>query len=397
MTMANSLTGELGGTAADPVAQVCDKLLASLPRRDQRRCGADYVRGLLAARGRKSIRNIAGALGRPATYQRLHHFISDSTWDWRAVRRDLADRITRTAPPRAWVVRCVVLPKAGDRAVGVTRRYHAQLDRTVNAQVAAGLWAATSEYCIPANWRLYLPGCADEPAQGRIGGESLEECAVRAFTEMMPDLPPAPVLIDTRQNRLDPAVLIDRLHAAKVPAIVRIDPGLDLVSDDPADAGQPRCPRQAAAILKTSRCLPSPAVGADGTPCAVTATEVRCVPRAGTPRAGTPVAAPSRRLRLVGITYPGDPRPSSVWLTSMQASRRRERRELAWLTGLVEALERDMVNVARDVGVHDFIGRSYGGWHRHMTLASIAHAIRSETRATHRAPGHSPATLRAVA
>ncbi len=360
MTMASAMTSELGGTAGDPVAQVCDKLLASLPRRDQRHCGTDYVRGLLTARGRKSIRNIASG---PAMYQRLHHFIADSTWDWGSVRQALADRITRTTPPRAWVVRCLVLPKAGDQAVGVTRRYQAQLDRTVNAQVAAGLWAATNEYCIPANWCLHQPRPAAR-APGRNAGESLEECAVRSFTDMMPHLPSAPVLIDTRPNRLDPAIVIDRLHAAKVPAIVRIDPDLDLLSDDPADSGQPSRPRRAAAILKTSRRLACPAVAPDGTPCAVEATEVRLV------RAG-----PSRRLRLIGITYPGDRHPSGLWLTSLRTGRRKE---VAYLTALVGTLERDMLSVAEDVGVRDFIGRSYPGWHRHMTLASIAHAIRSE-------------------
>ncbi|CAM5738132.1 Transposase OS=Streptomyces microflavus OX=1919 GN=G3I39_33305 PE=4 SV=1 [Streptomyces microflavus] len=35
---------------------------------------------LIAAEGRKSIRNIAAVLGGSATEQSLHHFVASSTW-----------------------------------------------------------------------------------------------------------------------------------------------------------------------------------------------------------------------------------------------------------------------------------------------------------------------------
>ncbi|MEV4442291.1 transposase, partial [Streptomyces sp. NPDC049577] len=69
------------------LAELCAVLFASLPRSDQRRRGEAYVRGLLGAQGRKSIRNIAALIGGQAAEQSLHHFISSSTWDWSPVRR----------------------------------------------------------------------------------------------------------------------------------------------------------------------------------------------------------------------------------------------------------------------------------------------------------------------
>ncbi|MFE0176861.1 transposase [Streptomyces sp. NPDC059002] len=69
------------------------------------------------------MRNIATAcFGGDATDQSLHHFIGSSHWDWRPVRAALARSVERTAPPEAWVVRSMVIPKAGEHSVGVERR-----------------------------------------------------------------------------------------------------------------------------------------------------------------------------------------------------------------------------------------------------------------------------------
>ncbi len=78
------------GSPETVLADLCSVFFASLPRSDQRRRGLEYIRGLLNARGRKSIRNIATVLGGPGTEQSLHHFVSSSPWDWRPVRRSVA-------------------------------------------------------------------------------------------------------------------------------------------------------------------------------------------------------------------------------------------------------------------------------------------------------------------
>ncbi len=76
------------------VGALCEELFAGLPRSDQRRKAELYVRGLLSAGGRKSIRNIAARVGDRAAEQSPHHFISSSTWDRNLVRGDrLADPV----------------------------------------------------------------------------------------------------------------------------------------------------------------------------------------------------------------------------------------------------------------------------------------------------------------
>jgi hypothetical protein len=50
------------------VSEACAALLASLPRVDQRRKGESYVRGLLTAPGRKTMRNLAtSTVARPSS------------------------------------------------------------------------------------------------------------------------------------------------------------------------------------------------------------------------------------------------------------------------------------------------------------------------------------------
>jgi hypothetical protein len=49
-------------------------------------------------------------------------------------------------------------------------------------------------------------------------------------------------------------------------------------------------------------------------------------------------------------------------------------RSLLRLTRLSARVEHDLAWQGRRVGLRDFEGRSFGGWHRHMTLASAAYA-----------------------
>jgi SRSO17 transposase len=90
------------------------QMLDGLPRSDQRAKGELYVRGLLTDGQRKSMQPMAERLG--VDHQRLQQFITSSTWDYEAVRVNVArwavDAITaeayvvddsgfrRTAPPR---------------------------------------------------------------------------------------------------------------------------------------------------------------------------------------------------------------------------------------------------------------------------------------------------------
>jgi syndecan 1 len=40
-------------------------------------------------------------------------------------------------------------------------------------------------------------------------------------------------------------------------------------------------------------------------------------------------------------------------------------------------VDEDFDRIADQVGIRDYSGRSFDGWHRHVTLASAAHAVAS--------------------
>ena len=79
-------SGDRGGPA--PAAGFCRGYAGGLPRKDQRAAGELYVRGLLTDGQRKSMQPMAARLG--VDHQRLQQFITSSTWDYVAVRRNVA-------------------------------------------------------------------------------------------------------------------------------------------------------------------------------------------------------------------------------------------------------------------------------------------------------------------
>lgn len=361
------------------LTELCATLFQTLPRRDQRTKGTEYVYGLLAADGRKSIRNIAALFGDQAAEQRLHHFICSSTWDWVPVRQALSRFVAHVAPPRAWVLRPMIIPKAGEHSVGVGRQFFADIGHVLNAQQAYGVWAASEELRSPVNWRLHLAsawlGDRERRARAEIPDHmvsaSMGDCAVDAYLEMMDSggLPARPVVLDARN--LDVKNIVNRLNAARVPLLARIGDSLRLTVTDPALTGHQADVLPAHHIVRAARHLRRPVVwsdgGADPTSHARLAAGVRVrIPRDSqlSPRWGD--------LLLLATAEIGKPWPAQLWLTNMPAA---DPAALLRLTALVDRVDQDFAEIADQVGVRDFAGRSFGGWHRHITLASAAHSV----------------------
>ncbi len=346
-----------GGIPDDIIRELCARLFASLPRTDQRRKGEQYVRGLLSAHGRKSVRNIARVLGDRSVEQGLHHFITGSTWDWRPVRGSLAGYLSAVAQPQAWVVRPMVIPKSGKKSVGVDRRFVSELGQVVNSQQAFGGWLASEELSVPVNWRLVLPAGREprSPAGARpASADTVGECAGAAALDLAASKrfgAGRPVVIDV--GLVDVGAMVHRFTAAGVPVLVKIGAATRLTADDPAvpgDAGRDVPAHRMVDLVRT--------------------------------------AGRVRPLRLLGEWE--DPRrwPTSFWLTDLAEPPG----SLLRLARLTRRVDRDFAEVSAQVGMRDFEGRSFQGWHRHATLASAAHA--AAILATAGAPAARPARAR---
>ncbi|WP_165949898.1 transposase [Micromonospora sp. KC207] len=377
----------------DTVSRVCAALLASLPRADQRRKGELYVRGLLTAPGRKTMRNLAGIADEPAAAQSMHHFISCSTWDWAAVRAALAGHLDRMLSPRAWVVRSMLVPKTGRHSIGVERRYVPALGETVNSQQSYGLWLASEAAAAPVNWQLSIGkgwlqengarANVPEDEDGTTGDGAAVQAVLKAAAW---GIGPRPVVMDARHSALPP--LIEAFTTAGLPFLLRINGGCTLLA---AGSG-PRGSRVAAApaehLLGLARAQRRPVEWIDPASPGARRTSLVAplqvywpgLPGSRPPGQSAPAPPATARAAALGLpltllgkwqTY--ERGVQQVWLTNMTDA---GYGPLLRLSKLTRRVETDFSYVSLDVGIQDFEGRSYQGWHRHVTLASVAHALR---------------------
>ncbi|MGK5629807.1 IS701 family transposase [Streptomyces sp. URMC 123] len=357
-----SLAGSAPRDLESLVTEACEELLGSLRRTDQRRRGAQYIRGLLTASGRKTARNIATFVGAGASAQSLHHFVAGSTWDWRPVRAALARYVDDGLRPDAWVIRPMVVSKTGVRSVGVRRRFVPDLGRVMSCQRSHGLWLASDAMAAPVSWHLTLDGGPGGEADRQPGAAGEERDLARLVAEIAQAnrTVARPVVMDARSAAVPP--LVRALTTAGLPFMLRVGGELPLA---PA-AGRvqvDRRPQTAPAqhLMEQLKRLGRP---------------VECH---GAVNFVTPLAVvlpgmlPQRTLLLMGVWRANRRRPADLWLTDLTSWGHSALLRLAMLTERVDA---DFAGVSVDVGVRDFEGRSFQGWHRHVTLASIAHALR---------------------
>ncbi|MFI9778637.1 IS701 family transposase [Streptomyces sp. NPDC051956] len=361
-----------GTPEPDLVGELAQQVLHSLPRSDQRRSGELYIRGLLAARGRKTIRNIASPTGQPADAQRLHHLVTDSTWDWAPVRRALIGQLGTVLRPLAWVVHTSTTPRAGRGAVGGDYFADPRAGAPVRGQRSAGLWAVTSLGAFPADWRLLLsPRWLGDPALRERAGipeEATDSDSIRSGLDMLDALsavrspPHAPVLLDARGARA--ALVAASLTARGFPYLLRVS-GNQMLVPAPARGrrtAEPVTARQLAEAPAEAGSNRLSGVGPSGAPREVT--RHACRPAGAAPDAQQPQV-------LLAEKDPRGHRQTAYWLTDLAGH---STESLMKTAGTPTLVARDAAGTGWRVGLYDFEGRTFAGWHRHATLASVAYA-----------------------
>lgn len=364
------------GTSAGLPAY-CRDLFGDFTRADQRRWGEVYVRGLLDVPGRKTPARISEQVLGKRAVQQIQQFVNQSPWASAPVRGRLARQVVRASRAEAWSIDEVVFAKNGDRSVGVARQYAASQERTVNCQLALAASLVGQAGGVPVNWRLMLPARwdRDEHLRGQAHVPVQERCRPRwsyvleALDEMLDEwsLEPLPVLADWRCES-DPDPLLRGLEARGLGYLVQAAPHTPVL-----------LPRRQATTPGMRGTLAELAGHAarHGERTSVTwhdpVTErmrhsefvtgpvlLRTDPAAAT--------APRPRLLLADWPY-GRPRPRAYWLTNLPA---RRLAEIVPLAQLRRFADQALGRMHEEFGLGDFEGRSFRGWHHHVTLASAA-------------------------
>ncbi|WP_394430831.1 IS701 family transposase [Streptomyces sp. SGAir0957] len=342
-------------TASAPLAR---RLFAHLPRADQRRWAEVYVKGLLATPGKKSLRRMAAVVtSSPTASQSLQQFINGSPWDWRPVRAELTRWVAAHASIRAWTVAPVVIPKRGSLAAGVHRRFVPALGRTVNCQLALGAFLSSGGGDVSVDWELYLPREPSRTTAG-TGHTGTAGLCLGLLDRLARTTRRAPVVIDP-EGHVDAEPLITGLEERGHDWIVAVPDTFRLALAPARGAASRPAPETVRTLVRR----PAP-------PWSVTPTHTD-----GLHLGALPVTAAlpggNRPRLLIGEWTAASARPRRTWLTNLPPARHRH------VGALIAARAATRAGAAEtELGLHDFTGRSYAGWHRHATLVSAASAQR---------------------
>jgi SRSO17 transposase len=406
------------------------QMLAGLPRADQRGKGELYVRGLLTDGRRKSMQPMAERLG--VDHQRLQQFITSSTWDYERVRTNVARWACGYIDPRAYVVDDTGFPKDGKSSPLVARQYSGTLGKTGNCQIGVSVQMVSEQASLAANWRLFCPESWDdtklaEPAKAtrvrdrrdragipdRVRHREKWRLALDMLDQMTdphdPDawgLPKLPVAGDAGYG--DATEFRLGLDERGFGYVLEVDP---TASAYPADAapvtapynGRGRPPKPAYADKPSN--LHQLALAAGRRACRAVTWRQGTKATKGNPTAKMHSQFLAIRVRPANRHIPrGDdgtlpevwliaewprdqPEPVKYWLSNLPA--RTPLKTMVQLGKLRWRIEHDYRELKTALGLDHFEGRSFTGWHRHVTLTVLAQAFCTLLRLDPKA--HAPA------
>jgi SRSO17 transposase len=396
-----------------------ESLFEGMGRPERRRAMAWYLEGLLLEGTRKSIEPMAARLvNEPseveAMRQRLQQCVSVSTWSDDELRARLARKVQDELPDiEALVLDDTGFPKQGKHSVGVARQYSGTLGRTANCQVAVSLHLAGERGSCCIGMQLYLPEewtrdaerCRTVGIPEDVGFLRKWEIALRLLdTADRWGIAKRLLLVDAGYGEI--TEFREAIAARGFPYLVGMggDPVVwkpGTAPRDPADWRRPRGhpgpartrfrdgKRSPVSLLQLAKSLGPEACrsirwreGAKGTQRSrFNALHVRT---AHDHRHGR---APGPEEWFLYEWPANEPEPTKFWLSNLPA--KVPLIELVRLAKLRWRVERDYQELKEEIGLDHFEGRSWRGFHHHVTLCAAAHAFLALNRALFPPPGSS--------
>jgi len=404
------------------IEEFAARMFGGFARRDQRAKGQLYLRGLMLEGKRKSMQPMAERLG--VDHQQLQQFVTTSTWDHVEVRRRLAGWAGEFVDPDALVIDDTGFPKDGKDSPGVARMYCGALGKTGNCQIGVSVHAVTDWASAAIDWRLFLPESWDD--EKAADGKAAAEIQWRRARSAIPDelrhrekwrlaldmldevtdewgLPQRPVVADAgygdatefrlglTERGLTYVLAVSPTATAHPAEAVPVTPAWKGTGRPP----QPRYPDPPqdlkSLVMAAGRSAGRYVVwrhGSRTSPANPTASmrsrflALRVRPANRNIPRGINGSVPE--CWLLAQWPPGEPEPTDYWLSTLPADVRL--RDLVRLAKIRWRIEHDYRELKDGLGLDHFEGRSWLGWHRHVTLAAVAQAICTQLRRTPKAP-----------
>ncbi len=363
----------------------------------------DYCAGLLLPIARKSVEPLA-AVTAPARvsakHQSLLHFVGQAPWSddrvLSTVRTLVLPALERSGPIKVWIVDDTGFPKKGKHSVGVARQYCGQLGKRDNCQVAVTLSLGNAAASLPIAHRLYLPEAWAKDAARRAKARVPEDVVFQTKPEIALDQITAAhgagvargvVLADAaygNDTRFRSGVTaLGLCYAMGVQDSISLwPPGQEPLGPKPwSGRGRPSS--------RLRRDQDHQPTSAKNLAMGLNARAWKSV----TWREGTnaPLASRFAALRVrpahrdqklcvpraeewLLIEWPkGEAEPTKYWLSTLP-----ETTVLAALVDMAKLrwrIERDYQDLKQEVGLGDYEGRGWRGFHHHATLCIAAYGF----------------------
>jgi SRSO17 transposase len=370
----------------------------------------DYCIGLIMPCERKSVEPMA-AITAPertaAQHQSLLHFIGQSSWSdeqvLAKVREMVLPQIERYGPITAWIIDDTGFPKKGRHSVGVARQYCGQRGKPDNCQVAVSLSLANPHGSLPVAYRLYLPQewAADSerrrktPVPEEIRFKTKPQIALEQIhAACAAGLPRGMALMDAGYGCN--TSLRESVSALGLTYVAGILPNTSvwLPGSEPLPAkpwsGRGRPPKllgrddthQPVSVKQLARSLPERdwcnIKWREGTAEWLSSRFARVRVRVAHRDYKLTTSRPEEWLL---IEWPeGEKEPTKYWLSTLPKDICF--RDLVDLTKLRWRIERDYQELKQEVGLGDFEGRGWRGFHHHASLSIAAYGFLVSQRET---------------
>lgn len=361
---------------------------------------AHHLRGsLLTDIDRKTATGMGRVLGVPT--QSLNHLVTDSPWQWKPVRARIALRTQQLLRPHAWAIDDTTFLKDGYDTVGVARQHSGRVGGIANCQAAVTITACGKTggipTAIPLDWRLFMPTSWNPEVSGerRLSCRVPDEVVHRRKWELALDgldrllglgLTAPPILADHDYGKV--GAFRGGLAERGLGFVVQVNTDVSLLGW----RGEPDTPWSREGKHQPATELATQVPVAKRIPVSWHTSQGEQVGRFSLLRVREAGIAVRQHASKTNTTLPDrwlliawdedGVKPTHFWLAHLPDTTQPSIQRLVRLAKARWGIETGYRELKDTLGIDHYEGRTWPGWHRHVTLVTAALLFLTEHRTT---------------